>query len=234
MVLTMTMTLDQDHGQRNDATVWKYETQWPSMTVVYAKQLPAVDIGAGPISEEGNPGKANGHSSLHTQSQHNSSSVNFNLLSSLPVNTTNFQVSLRKKKRSKLQSSQKQENNKIETWWLGGVPQQPHLWCYSVYSKLTPSRSWKSKFLQLLRCPLLLDFFFVFFWFLCSKKELPAWLICCQVLKRTSGGTARHRAGLQLPFRLTRGRAAGSEVVFQQGLTYFCPFCPLMSTGDKN
>ena len=39
------------------------------MTVVYAKQVPAVDIGAGPISEEGNPGKANGHSSLHTQSQ---------------------------------------------------------------------------------------------------------------------------------------------------------------------
>ena len=97
MVLTMTMTLDQDHGQRNDATVWKYETQWPSMTVVYAKQLPAVDIGAGPISEEGNPGKANGHSSLHTQSQHNSSSLNFNLLSSLPVNTANFQVSLQKK-----------------------------------------------------------------------------------------------------------------------------------------
>ena len=139
-----------------------------------------------------------------------------------------------KKKRSKLQSSQKQENNKIETWWLGGVPQQPHLWCYSVYSKLTPSRSWKSKFLQLLRCPLLLDFFFVFFWFLCSKKELPAWLICCQVLKRISGGTARHRAGLQLPFWLTRGGAAGSEVVFQQGLYYFCPFCPLMSTSDKN
>ena len=228
------MTIYQDHGQRDDATVWKYETQWPSMTVVYAKQLPAVDIGAGPISEEGNPGKANGHSSLHTQSQHNSSSLNFNLLSSLPVNTANFQVSLRKKKRSKLQSSQKQENNKIETWWLGGVPQQPHLWCYSVYSKLTPSRSWKSKFLQLLRCPLLLDFFFVFFWFLCSKKGLPAWLICCQVLKRISGGTARHRAGLQLPFWLTRSGAAGSEVVFQQGLYYFCPFCPLMSTSDKN
>ena len=114
MVLTMTMTLDQDHGQRNDATVWKYETQWPSMTVVYAKQLPAVDIGAGPISEEGNPGKANGHSSLHTQSQHNSSSLNFKLLPSLPVNTANFQVSLQKK--SKLQSSQKQENNEIETW----------------------------------------------------------------------------------------------------------------------
>ena len=67
-----------------------------------------------------------------------------------------------KKKQSKLKSSQKQENNKIETWWLGGVPRQPHLWCYSVYSKLTPSRSWKSKFLQLLRCLLLLDFFFVF------------------------------------------------------------------------
>ena len=164
------MTIDQDHGQRNDATVWKYETQWPSMTVVYAKQLPAVDIGAGPISEEGNPGKANGHSSLHTQSQHNSSSLNFNLLSSLPVNTANFQVSLRKKKRSKLQSSQKQENNKIETWYLGGVPLQPHLWCYFIYSKLTPSRSWKSKFLQRLRCHLLLDFFFVFSWFLCSKR----------------------------------------------------------------
>ena len=84
------------------------------MTVVYAKQLPAVDIGAGPISEEGNPGKANGHSSLHTQSQHNSSSLNFKLLPSLPVNTANFQVSLQKK--SKLQSSQKQENNEIETW----------------------------------------------------------------------------------------------------------------------
>ena len=56
---------------------------------------------------------------------------------------------------------------------------------------------------------------------------------CGQVLKRTSGGTARHRAGLQLPFRLTRGGAAGSEVVFQQGLNYFCPFCPLMSTSDK-
>ena len=114
MVLTLTINLDQDHGQRNDATVWKYETQWPSMTVVYAKQLPAVDIGAGPISEEGNPGKANGHSSLHTQSQHNSSSLNFKLLPSLPVNTANFQVSLQKK--SKLQSSQKQENNEIETW----------------------------------------------------------------------------------------------------------------------
>ena len=78
------------------------------MTVVYAKQAPAVDIGAEPISEEGNPGKANGHSSLHTQSQHNWSSLNFNLLSSLPVSTA-------EKKQSKLQSSQKLENNKIET-----------------------------------------------------------------------------------------------------------------------
>ena len=113
---------------------------------------------------------------IPTQSQHNSSSLNFKLLPSLPVNTANFQVSLQKK--SKLQSSQKQENNKIETWWLGGVPQQPHLWCYSVYSKLTPSRSWKSKFLQLLRCPLLLDFFFVCSWFLCSKKDfLLDWFV---------------------------------------------------------
>ena len=171
LTMTMTMTINQDHGQRNDATVWKYETQWPSMTVVYAKQVPAVDIGAGPISEEGNPGKANGHSSLHTQSQHNWSSLNFNLLSSLPVNTADLQVSLQKKT-IKVVNSQKQENNKIETWWLGGVPQQPHLWCYSVYSKLTPSRSWKSKFLQLLRCLLFLDFFFVFPWFLCSNKEI--------------------------------------------------------------
>ena len=77
-----------------------------------------------------------------------------------------------KKKQSKLKSSQKQENNKIETWWLGGVPRQPHLWCYFIYSKLTPSRSWKSKFLQLLRCLLLLDFLVVFSWFLCSKKEI--------------------------------------------------------------
>ena len=119
LTMTMTMTLDQDHGQRNDATVWKYETQWPSMTVVYAKQLPAVDIGAGPISEEGNPGKANGHSSLHTQSQHNSSSVNFNLLSSLPVNTTNFQVSLRKKKTievAKFTKARKQQNWNMMAW----------------------------------------------------------------------------------------------------------------------
>ena len=101
----------------------------------------------------------------------NWSSLNFNLLSSLPVNTADLQVSLQKKT-IKVANSQKQENNKIETWWLGGVPQQPHLWCYSVYSKLTPSRSWKSKFLQLLRCLLLLDFFFVFSWFLCSKKEI--------------------------------------------------------------
>ena len=84
------------------------------MTVVYAKQLPAVDIGAGPISEEGNPGKANGHSSLHTQSQHNSSSLNFNLLSSLPpVNTANFQVSLQKKNTievAKFTKARKQQN----------------------------------------------------------------------------------------------------------------------------
>ena len=114
MVLTMTMTLDQDHGQRNDATVWKYETQWPSMTVVYAKQLPAVDIGAGPISEEGNPGKANGHSSLHTQSQHNSSSLNFNLLSSLPVNTANFQVSLQKKNNQSCKVDKSKKTTKLK------------------------------------------------------------------------------------------------------------------------
>ena len=77
------------------------------MTVVYAKQLPAVDIGAGPISEEGNPGKANGHSSLHTQSQHNSSSLNFKLLPSLPVNTANFQVSLQKNQSCKVHKSKK-------------------------------------------------------------------------------------------------------------------------------
>ena len=112
LTMTMTMTINQDHGQRNDATVWKYETQWPSMTVVYAKQVPAVDIGAGPISEEGNPGKANGHSSLHTQSQHNWSSLNFNLLSSLPVNTADLQVSLQKKtiKVEKFTKARKQQN----------------------------------------------------------------------------------------------------------------------------